>query len=299
MARNARRYETESKVNVKKIVAVIIFILVVIMFILGIRYLLNSNSNSSSGKIETLTYYTIYDNGKWGVLNSYGEIVIEAEYDEMIVIPDSTKAVFICTYDVNYEDGTYKTKVINNKGKEIITDYETVEAIANYDDSQNIWYESNVLKVQKDGKYGLCDFSGKELLACEYDSIEALQGVENSLIIEKDGNYGLCDDAGNIIIQTNYTEIKGIEDNYKNGYIVVNENGQYGIIGYDKTVVLECNYEDIKDVYSSSLYAVKQNGNYVIIDGQGEVILSSGFDDVQGFNGDYIIVEKNGKVRNN
>lgn len=91
--------------------------------------------------------------------------------------------------------GSYKTKVINSKEKELIQGYEKVEAISNIDKNQNIWYESNVLKVQKNGKYGLVDFSGKELITPEYDEITPIQGIENSLIIEKDGKYGLSDSS--------------------------------------------------------------------------------------------------------
>lgn len=295
MARRGRRYDTDSKLNVKKIIAVIVFILVIIMFIFGIRYLLKSNSNSSSGMIETVSYYTIYDNGKWGVINSSGEIIIEATYDEMIVIPDSTKAVFICTYDVSYDDGTYKTKAINAKGKEIIQGYDNVEAISNYDKSNNIWYEENVLRVEKDGKYGLCDFSGNEILACEYDKIESLNGIENSLIIEKDGKYGLSDDLGNIIIEPNYIKIEGIDYDYKNGYIVVNEENQYGIIGYEKSTILECKYEEVTGVYTSSYFVVKENGQYIVINKAGETVLDSGLDEIEDINGDYLIAKKDNK----
>ncbi len=187
MARRGRRYETEGKLNIKKVIAVIVFILVVIMFVIGIKYLLGSHTKSTSGKIETLTYYTAYDNGKWGVINSYGEVVINATYDEMIVIPDHTRDVFICTYDTNYGKGTYKTKVINSKDKEIIKGYETVEPIINYDKNQNMWYEENVIKVKRDLKFGLCDLTGKRLLACDYESIEPIKGIKNSFVIRKGG----------------------------------------------------------------------------------------------------------------
>ena len=296
MARRARRYEADSKLNVKKIIAVIVFILVVIMFIVGIRFLLTSNTESSTGKVETVTYYTIYDNGKWGVINSYGETVIDASYDDMIVVPDSTKAVFVCTYDVNYEDGSYKSKVLNEKGKEIAKGYDKVDTIANYDKTQNIWYESNVLKVQKNGKWGLCDFSGKEILPCEYESIETLKGVKNSLLIVKDGKYGLSDNSGNIIIEPNYSKIEKIEDDYKNGYIVINQEGKYGIIGFDKSVTLECNYEEIKGIYSANYFVVKNNGKYIIIDKEGNTVLENAFDDVIDISGDYIIAKKGEKV---
>jgi len=104
MANRARRYDKEQKLNVKKIIAVIVFILVIAMFIIGIKSLLNAEKTGTSGKIETTSYFTMYDNGKWGVINSKGEIVIKPNYDSMIVIPDSSKEVFICTYDENNEN---------------------------------------------------------------------------------------------------------------------------------------------------------------------------------------------------
>ena len=205
MSRRARRYEDEPKLNIKKVIAVLVFILVVIMFIIGIKSLLNSkNMETATGKIGTVTYYTAYDNGKWGVINSKGETVIDASYDEMIVIPDNVQDIFICTYDVNYSDGTYKTKAINSKNKEVITGYDKVEALGNYDENKNLWYEKNILKVEKDGKYGLIDFSGNELLSPEYESIDTLKNLENSILIQKDGLYGLCDKEGNIVIEPKY-----------------------------------------------------------------------------------------------
>ena len=65
-------------------------------------------------------YFTAFSADKWGVINQDGETVINPSYQEMIVIPDKTKDVFICTYDINEEDGTYKTKVLNRKNEEII-----------------------------------------------------------------------------------------------------------------------------------------------------------------------------------
>ena len=47
--------------------------------------------------------------------------------------------------------------------------------------------KKNVLKVQKDGKWGLIDLDGKEIASTTYDNIETLKGVENSIIVEKDG----------------------------------------------------------------------------------------------------------------
>ena len=153
MAKNGRRYDGRPKLNMKKVFGVALIFILIIACIVGIVKLLSSNSKSLAGKIENVCYYTIYDNGKWGVIDSYGDIIIKPTYDEMIVIPDAMQDIFICTYEVDYGNNNYKTKVINKKGKEIIKDYNKIEAIANYDDKHKIWYEKNVFKVEKDVKY--------------------------------------------------------------------------------------------------------------------------------------------------
>ena len=297
MSRRGRRYDDNGpKLNVKKIIAVIVFILVIVMFVIGIKYMLEDHSENASGRIETITYYTAYDNGKWGVINSNGEVVINPSYDEMIVIPDNTKAVFLCVYDMNYENNTYKTKAINAKEKEIIKGYDTIDTIANYDKKQNMWYETNVLKVKKGNKYGLCNIAGKETLSCEYDNIEPIKGIQNSLLISKEGKYGLCDNTGNIIIEPKYKKVDKIQDDYKNGYIVIDENDKAGIIGIDKSVILKCDYEEIKPVIGTNLFIVKSNGKYIAINKEGETILEDKFDDVEGINGEIIIAKKGNKI---
>lgn len=295
MARTGKRYDDEPKLNIKKVIAVILIFVLIIALIIGVKNMLDKDSKSVAGKIENVYYYTIYDNGKWGVINSYGETIVDANYDEMIVIPNPVQDVFICTYDVNYSTGDYKTKVINKKQKEIISGYERIEPIANYDENQNIWYEENVFRFEQNGKYGLVNYTGKLLLNAEYDSINAISGIENSLIIEKDGKLGLCDNSGNIIIEPKYKEIQKIGNNYKNGYIVVDENDKYGIIGFDKTVILEPKYSEIKGVCGEDTYAVKEDDKYSVIDKTGVKLLEDKFDDVIGINNGYVIASKDNK----
>ena len=181
MARG-KRYETEGKLNYQKVFAVIIAIAVVIMFIFIIKNVLKERKEIT----KDYEYFALYAQNKWGVINQDGEEVIQPSYQEMIVIPDKTKDVFICTYNVNEETGTYQTKVINSKNEEILTGYDQIEALDNIDENSNVWYEENVLRVEKDGKYGLIDLLGKELLPVEYDEITVLEGIENSIKNKKD-----------------------------------------------------------------------------------------------------------------
>ena len=61
----------------------------------------------------------------------------------MIVIPNKNKDVFIIYTDVDYEDETYNTKVINSNGKEILKDFYNVQAIENYNDLPEIEFNVN------------------------------------------------------------------------------------------------------------------------------------------------------------
>ena len=103
-----RRYDAEPKLNLKKVTAVIIAILVIIMFVIGIKELLNDKEIIKEKTFAT-AYYTIYENGKWGVMDTKQNIVVEPNYDEMIVIPDNSKPIFICTLNT-----INKNKIINS-----------------------------------------------------------------------------------------------------------------------------------------------------------------------------------------
>ncbi len=119
-----KRYEQEPKLNLKKVFAVVIAIAVVIMFVFIIKGILLKGEEK--GKITSKSYYTIFKDNKWGVIDSNGDIVIDPAYEEMITIPDQKKDVFVCTYNVNYETGEYKTKALDSNNKEIFTDFEQI-----------------------------------------------------------------------------------------------------------------------------------------------------------------------------
>ena len=156
-----KRFDEEGKLNYKKVAAVIIAIVVVIMFVFVVKSLVSKKDNKNN-MTENVDYYALYADNKWGIINSLGEVVIEPMYQEMIIVLNNSKDVFLCTYDVNEETGEYKTKLINKKNNEIYKGYDKIEVLENYDTSGNAWYEEDIFKVQKNGKYGLIDIDGKE-----------------------------------------------------------------------------------------------------------------------------------------
>lgn len=288
MARG-KRYETEGKLNYQKVFAVIIAIAVVIMFIFIIRNVLKERKEIK----KEYEYFALYAQNKWGVINQEGEEVIQPSYQEMIVIPNKTKEVFICTYNVNEENGTYQTKAVNSNNEEILTGYDQIEALDNMDKNGNVWYEENVLRVKKNGKYGLIDLLGKEILPVEYDEITVLDGTENSILIKKADKIGLVNDTGSIIIECNYKEIKKLGDTYKDGYITIDEQGKYGVISATKKQILDNKYDEISQVALKEYYQVKEDEKVKLINSKGETVIENGFDQIKSVTTNGIIFEKN------
>lgn len=294
MAGRGRRYDGEPKLNIKKVLAVLILLIVIIMCIVLIFKFATPESDVET-KVVANSYITVYSGGKWGVINSSGETIIEPTYDDMIIIPDPSKAVFIYQSNVDLENNTYDSKAIDDKSKELFSGYDKVEALQNIDSSNIISYDTNALKVSKEGKYGLINFAGKELLACEYDSITPLKGVKNSLLTSKDGKYGLVDNSGNVIIENSYTEIEPLTNRYEDGYVVKDENGNYGLINYNKKQVLECKYSEILPACGNELYVVRENGSLKVVDTNGQTKVENKFSDVKSIDGNNMIIINDGK----
>ena len=283
-----RRYDDTPKLNIKKVIATIIAFIVLIMVIISIKRLLTSQPKTKDVTTAE-TYFSVYTDGKWGVIDNLGNYVVNPTYDEMVIIPDKNKDLFICTYNVDYENETYNTRVINKSNSTILSNYENVEAIENSNASE-VWYENNILKFKKDGKYGLIDFNGKLVLNAEYDKIYSLQGVKKNLIVEKDGKKGLVNTSmGEVIINPVYDEISTLSDSYENGYIV-KSNEKYGIISADAKIIFEPKFDEIKHTSSNEYYAVVEEGKLKVINNLGEEKITSGFDQVVDINGDNVTV---------
>ncbi len=282
-----RRYNNEPKLNMKKVVAVILIIVVMIVFIIAIKKLIGQESTKT---IATKSYFSLYSNDKWGVIDSQANIVIEPTYEEMIIIPDNTKALFICTENVDYTNNTYTTKILNANGKEILKKYEQVQAIENYDENNNLWYEQGVLKFQRDGKYGLINTNGKILVEPEFDSITSLKGTKGAILTTKDSKVGLINLSGEEVIPNEYEQIRSLGED-TNLYIVKNSEGKYGV--YGKTQI---KYEDVKQLNNKDNFCVKEDGKYKLINNKEETLVSDlKFSEIKQVEDNIVVYKKDNK----
>lgn len=270
--------ERKDNRKLKKISIIVLLVILIIAIISGIIIAINkSKENYTVEKIENadINYYKIISNGKSGVIDKSGNIIIEPEYNT-IKIPNPKEPIIICIYDYNATSGEYKTKVLNEKNEEILTNYENINTIDIKEIVSSIPYEKTVLQYQKDGKYGIIDFSGKSIIKPEYDEIRNMPYREGELIAKKGDKYGVVNINGGRLLDFKYDYITGdsyysTEKEYTlDGYIVgvKNEEGkiQYGYINSNREQFLETDFDrvyrmnNIKD--DENVYLVtEKNGN--------------------------------------
>lgn len=108
----------------------IVFGVIVLLIIFIIIFFFNKRDNIKyEYREQTINrnYFLVYEN-KYGVINKEGKVVVEPQYD-MIQIPNPETPIFICMKNYNADTSEYNTKVLNDNGDELFTNYYRVEAI--------------------------------------------------------------------------------------------------------------------------------------------------------------------------
>ncbi|KAF2079466.1 WG repeat-containing protein [Flavobacterium sharifuzzamanii] len=253
---------------------------------------------SLANKIQKI--YHIQDlNGKYGAIDTKGELVIPVMYDEFRDFRSNNNAI------VKYK-GKFGLVDLNNKTTYPI-DNEEIEQ-----NSRDLAYYI----IKKNGKVGIINkelktiinFDYQDLQPCFYDQI-------NKFIAKQNGLYGVIDRLGGIIIPFQYTEMSNwveygpgsnfhfVTKDKKQGLItkegktvipviydslfydsdkiiILSKNGKYGVVTIQNKQVIPFIYEKIylepsffSKKKETEFYVLK-NGKYSIINNKNEVIKS-------------------------
>ena len=147
---------------------IIIIILVIIARAVStyciVNKIQNENRKYEIAQINEYKYFISKENEKYGVIDTEGNTIIDTKYED-IKIPNPEKAVFICYQNNN-------TKVLNEKGEEIYTQYENIQPLRLQNVLSDLMYEKTTLKYEKDGKYGIIDIDGNKITNAIYEDID-------------------------------------------------------------------------------------------------------------------------------
>ena len=289
-----------------------IFLLVlIIVTAIAIAFLFMNQKIDKDYEIEQVTqfsYFKLYENEKYGVIDTNGTILVEPKYD-MLVIPNPSKAVFIGYFNYNSQTGEYQTEVLNEKNEKIFTKYTQVLPLSLKDISTEIPYEKSVLAYKENNKYGIMDFKGKKITKAIYDSIESLQYKEGCLLVKQEEKYGVINIKGKEIVEIAYDSISADgyydkETQYKKAGFVVGQKKQegyrYGYIDKQGKTILEVEYNEvnriIEEMKNDDIYLLAfQNGQAGIYQNKKQIIKHSYEEIEYNSQNQMFLVQKNGK----
>ncbi len=293
--------------------------------------------------------------GVFGLVNDNGEVIVEPKYNHIYNFNKTWARVFIGkTYDgCNPIDGKYG--FIDKSGKEVIQlNYKRANRfyygickvnlngkVGYIDSTENVVIPFNydhITSFRKglattfvgttddkgntlEGKYGVIDISGKELIPAIYDRANYTDGFA---FVVNNNKFGLLKD-GDTIINFIYDGAKGyaygiilvynnVDENTDDNNPIYDDYGneiverKYGFVDTLGNLVIPMIYDDAIDL-RNKLSIVKKDGYYGIINRAGETILDFSYDKIyqpEEGNGEYQMrtfkdgkygcIEPNGKV---
>lgn len=183
----------------------------------------------------------VHKRGKWGIIDTYGNIIVPytLDYD------------FVSTYDGEYASITKNGKkgCIDKKGNIVIPlIYDALYT--------GMFSRYGIAKVGNNEKFGLINTTGEIVLPIEYDDI-GNHAEEGLIRIYKNGKYGMVNVLGNIVIPPTYPDSHG---GFSNGLWAVKQDGKWGFVNTTDKVIIPFQYKSV-----SSFIFSKSNKTYATV----------------------------------
>lgn len=223
--------------------------------------------------------YAVYvQNGKKGLIDHDGKVVVEAVYDE-IAYNGKDKG------DISVRDGK-DCFFINQQGYKTKMPEETYEAVSALSQSRIV--------AKKDGKYGYLDknFNAKT----EFIYEDATPFYEGVAAVKQGEKWALIDRKGELVTDFLFEEVsrnsRGICS--INKMIAVRQGKDFFFINEKGERLSEQTYEEVKAFEGDDMCAVRMKGKWGYIDKNGNLNIECSYEDAKSFTNGYAAVKKNG-----
>lgn len=281
----------------------VILTILILAIIIGVSYyfITTNNKKYEIEKVEQYNYFLLKQDGKTGVIDRSGNIVIDVKYDD-IKIPNPQKDVFVCYSGEN-------SQILNSQKEQILNNYQDVKPIKLQNIASNLMFEKSVLSYKENDKYGLINFQGKKITKPIYDEISGLSYKEGELLVKQNDKYGVINIKGHKLIDIEYDKIAvdgyyTNDDGYKYaGYIITTttqEGYRYGYINYNGKLILKPEYNElsrITDIMNNenAYLLCAKNGQFGVNKNEKEIVKNEYQSISYDKTNDLLVVEKSKK----
>lgn len=194
--------------------------------------------------------------GKYGVLNLKGEIVIPFRFD------------YISKFNYRIAEAELNGEFfyINEEGEVLFE--EKYDRICGFQEEMGAVLMGNLR--------GFINLNGEIAIPCQYNEVKNFS--EGYAAVEKNNKWGFIDRTGELLVDNRFVEVR----NFQEGYAAVKIGEKWGFVDREGRFVIECVYNEVKD-FQEGYAAVMKDGKWGFIDNTGSILIDLQFDDVGNF----------------
>lgn len=219
------------------------------------------------------------ENGKWGYVDTNGEIVLEPQWDSSSEFHDglaaaekdglygyiNTTGKFVIPPQWDYAgafDDSGLGYIVKNKERGYIDENGNIVISPQFDDCQGSFSE-DLQAVSRNGKWGFIDKSGKFVIAPKYES--AGNFVQGVAAVKIDGEWKYINKNEETVFES-----ISLASTFSEGYAVFKDEG-YGLLDKDGNIILDPKYHMCTAV-KNGLTLVQEGGLLHIYDVSNVVV---------------------------
>lgn len=207
-------------------------------------------------------------NGKWGIINQVGTILVDARFDGIDYFHEGIAVVSL----------NDKLGYINSTGKYLF--------FPQFDDATP--FQNGLAVVSQNNLYGIISRSGKYIIPLAYKEISTEDGEHFWLL--KDSLYAYYSASDNRVYKALYNNVKSFD----NGDAAVKKDTAWGLINSQNQLVLGCNFEDVYAL--GTLYFAKKGGTSFLFSIKGDTLFQEDSVRISPFSEGKALIEKYDKI---
>ena len=192
------------------------------------------------------------DDDEFGVIDAKGKEIIPIEYESIRYVDD------YFTVGKSSKNGPTKYGIFNNKGKQII-DFE-YKFICK--DGKYFAFET------KKGRYGWINKKGEYVIDPEYESTRGFGKGKYAAVRDKDDEWGFINMKGEWVIDAKYENTSGLLENGQ--AIIENDDDEYGVIDIEDNKLIKVNKRNIRYLTSDYYLVENMDGELGVMRANGE-----------------------------
>jgi hypothetical protein len=243
-------------------------------------------------------YTKVEKDGKWGIINSKGKVVVRQIYDYIenfdhnngrllkhlkLLSSNAHHYLYQPTYFAADPLNKGRTKVkkaskhglIDTNGKVIVpVIYEELE-----------YFKDGRAMAKKSSKWGFINARGKEIIPFNYDSASYFN--DGRAPVKKDGKYGFINNEGDLVVPLIYDQVFGFLD----GTAKVMKDGKWGYIDMKGTQIIPIIYEEVES-FNEGMACVKKDGKWGYYNSKGALVVPFLYNAAGNFNYGRAVVQK-------